>query len=43
MDKLVEQKKDLSVQQTNQLSNIDFSKIPSSDEFQKIKAKPPRR
>jgi hypothetical protein len=43
MDKLTEQQKDLSTKQVNQLSEIDFSKIPSSDEFQKIKVKPPRR
>jgi hypothetical protein len=43
MDKLTEQQKDLSAKQTNQLFEIDFSKIPSSDEFQKIKVKPPRR
>jgi hypothetical protein len=43
MDKFTEQTQNLSTQQLDQLSHIDFSKIPSSDEFQKIKVKPPRR
>ncbi|MDR2823181.1 MAG: hypothetical protein LBV37_01455 [Mycoplasmataceae bacterium] len=29
--------------QTRKINNVDFSKIPSSDEFQKIKVKPENR
>jgi hypothetical protein len=36
-------KENLSNQQTAILKNIDFSSIPSSDEFQKIKVKPQNR
>ncbi|MDR3330301.1 MAG: hypothetical protein LBS76_03400 [Mycoplasmataceae bacterium] len=38
-----ETKENLSRQQTEMLKNIDFSSIPSSDEFQKIKVKPQNR
>ncbi|MDR3163476.1 MAG: hypothetical protein LBT77_00130 [Mycoplasmataceae bacterium] len=31
------------IEQTKKLSDIDFSRIPTSDEFQKIKIKPPSR
>jgi hypothetical protein len=33
----------LSEQQTKMLSDIDFTCIPSSDQFQKIKVKPENR
>ncbi|MDR1234508.1 MAG: hypothetical protein LBJ97_00280 [Mycoplasmataceae bacterium] len=36
-------KNSLSEQQTEMLKDIDFSTIPSSDEFQKIKVKPQNR
>jgi len=31
------------VNNENKLDNLDFSQIPTSDEFQKIKVKPPKR